>query len=166
MLRRTGFKKPQLERKPIVYTPLPENLRRRVSMGKVELQAAPKPEAHRNQRLLDMARGKPCQMAVPGVCNHDPSTVVAAHSNRAEHGKAGARKADDHYVVYACFACHSWLDQGEGARDRLAGDRAWDVAHMRQVGMWHEIALDPTAKEADRRAAQWALDRLKDLRAE
>lgn len=53
MLRRTGFKKPQLERKPIVYTPVPENLRRRVSMGKVELQAAPKQVTPQNKTAED-----------------------------------------------------------------------------------------------------------------
>lgn len=42
MLRRTGFKKPQIERKPVVYTPVPEHLRRKVSMGPVDLVAAPK----------------------------------------------------------------------------------------------------------------------------
>lgn len=42
MLRRTGFKKPQLERKPVVHTPVPEHLRRRVSTGPAELTAAPK----------------------------------------------------------------------------------------------------------------------------
>jgi hypothetical protein len=157
-LKRTGFKRKTIERKPVVLTPVPEHLRRKVRTGPAELQAAPKTEQHRNQRLLDMAKGKPCQMAVPGVCSHDPATVVAAHSNSSKHGKAGARKADDHYVVYACFSCHTWYDQGGGARDREMGQKAWDAAHIRQIGLWHEIAMDPAAKEADRRAARWALD--------
>ena len=159
-MKRTGFKRPVYERKPVSVTPVPEHLRRKVSTGPAELKVVLKSEAHRNQRVLDMARDKPCQMAVPGVCNHDPATVVAAHSNSSKHGKAGARKADDCYVVYACFACHTWYDQGEGARDREMGQRAWDAGHIRQVGLWHEIAMDPAAKEADRRAAKWALDLL------
>lgn len=42
MLRRTGFKRPQLERKPIVYTPVPDHLRRNATMGPAELHAVPK----------------------------------------------------------------------------------------------------------------------------
>lgn len=158
-LKRTGFKRATIERKPVVYTPVPESQRRKVNTGPVELKAVPKTEQHRNTRLLAMARGQQCQMAVPGVCNHNPETVVAAHSNSSRHGKSGARKADDQYVVYACHACHSWYDQGGGALDREAGQLAWDTGHVRQVGMWHEIAMNPATKEADRRAALWALER-------
>lgn len=159
-MKRSGFKRPQIERKAAVAMPVPEHLRRRVSTGPAELTAVRRTEALRNQRLLDMAKGKSCQMAVPGVCNHDPATVVAAHSNSSKHGKAAARKADDQYVVYACFNCHAWYDQGAGARDREMGQDAWDVAHVRQIGLWREISADPQTKDADKRAANWALQLL------
>ena len=42
MLRRTGFKRKTIERKPVVLTPVPEHLRRKVRTGPAELQAAPK----------------------------------------------------------------------------------------------------------------------------
>jgi len=44
------------------------------------------------------------------VCNHDSSTVVAAHSNRQKHGKGMGQKAHDYYVAFACSNCHSAVD--------------------------------------------------------
>lgn len=121
--------------------------------------ALTKPEAHRNPRLLRMAKGESCLLTVPGVCNHDRATTVAAHSNWAEHGKAGARKADDCYHVHACSACHSWLDQGPApAAEKRA---AWNAGFRWMVDIWRGMVsglLDTTPKE--RAAAQWALDRI------
>lgn len=120
--------------------------------------AKPKPIAARNAHLLALARGQECLMRVPGVCNHDPATVVAAHSNSGAHGKAGARKADDHFSVWACHACHAWYDQGAGARNREAGQRAFEFALGRQLLAWARIAFDPLAKARDKAAALWAID--------
>lgn len=113
----------------------------------------------RNRRLLDLAQGRRCLLAVPGVCTNDCRTVVACHSNWYDHGKAGARKADDVFTVWGCSACHRWLDQG---RARLTEKRhVFDCAHTNQVFWWTHIAADATEKDADRRAAQWALDHLR-----
>ncbi|MBB1599500.1 DUF1364 domain-containing protein [Variovorax sp. UMC13] len=118
----------------------------------------PKPEAHRNPYLLAMARGKPCLFRLPGICNFDPATTVACHSNLGAHGKAGARKADDEYSAWGCFNCHRWLDQGsaDGTRKQLA----FMSAHLAQVCEWRAIAGSAAADPKDRTAAQWALDHL------
>lgn len=116
--------------------------------------------AHRNPHLLAMARNKPCMLQVPHVCNRNDATTVTAHSNGAKHGKAGARKADDHYSVWGCSACHSWLDQGGGARNREQGEFYFNRALVRQCREWARIAYDPCEKKKDRDAATWALDRL------
>lgn len=121
-------------------------------------QAVPKTEAHRNSRLRDMARGMPCLLQVPGVCSHDSATVVCCHSNLSIHGKAGARKADDHYSVWGCAACHRWLDQGPAPRAQKTA--AFMAAHLRQVLEWRAIAFDPGSAPRDRAAALWALDLL------
>lgn len=121
--------------------------------------AAPKPEPKRNRALLDMANGQACLLRVPGVCNGDNRTTVACHSNWAEHGKAGARKADDCYSVWGCAACHAWLDQGKAHHQEKR--RAFDAAFAWQREIWLQIVaglLDSTPK--DRRAAAWALDQL------
>lgn len=41
-MKRSGFKRQAIERKPVVHTPVPEHLRRNASMGPAELVAMPK----------------------------------------------------------------------------------------------------------------------------
>lgn len=120
----------------------------------------PKTTAQRNPHLLSMASGRQCLMNAPGVCNHNPETVVAAHSNSAMHGKAGARKADDQFSVWACHACHAWYDQGGGAIDRELGQRTFIRALLRQTREWARITKDPLSKAKDRAASAWALEQL------
>lgn len=120
--------------------------------------AVPKPEAHRNAHLLSMARGRPCLFRIPGVCNFDPATSVACHSNLGVHGKAGARKADDEYSAWGCCACHTWLDTRQG--DPTACELAFMSAHLAQVCEWRAIAGSAAANPKDRAAARWALDHL------
>ena len=31
------------------------------------------------KRIMNAARGEECTFEIPGVCNHDPKTVVACH---------------------------------------------------------------------------------------
>lgn len=47
----------------------------------------PKEPRQRNPHLLKMAQGEPCLLRIPGVCNGDSDTTVAAHSNQSAHGK-------------------------------------------------------------------------------
>ena len=122
--------------------------------------SAPKPVPRRCPTLLDMARDRPCLLLVPGICNHRTDTTVAAHSNLAIHGKAGARKADDCYSVWACAACHAWLDQGPAPAD--AKERAFTLGHINQVQAWRVMASDSAEPYRNRRAA---LDALKHLEA-
>lgn len=161
MLTRSTFKRPKLERVPVVHTPVPAHLRRSASFARADggHDAAPKPEVHRNAALLEMARGRPCLLQFPGACrNPDTETTVAAHSNWSEHGKGGARKADEAYSVWACFSCHSMLDQGRlSAEEKRA---IFDAGHRRQVQEWERIAADPTEKPRFRKAADWALNLL------
>lgn len=124
-----------------------------------DLVSQPKTEQPRNRRLLDLARGMPCLLRVPGVCQGGTETTVAAHSNWAIHGKAGARKADDHYSVWSCAACHiGWLDQGRATNaQKLA---VFMAGHLRQVEQWRFMATDMGIPISDRKAALWALDLL------
>lgn len=117
--------------------------------------AAPKSAAHRNAHLREMARGMPCLLRVPGVCTQDRATVVCCHSNLSIHGKAGARKADDHYSVWGCAACHQWLDQGAAPRAQKAA--TFMSAHLAQVLEWRAIAFDSRSAPRDQAAALWAL---------
>lgn len=55
------------------------------------------------------ARGKPCLVRVPGVCNHDPATTVLAHYRLAGYCGTGI-KPPDTLAAYACSACHDAID--------------------------------------------------------
>lgn len=160
-LKRTPFKAKPKAHVPRERAPQPAYTLQRVGVhARVSDTAAPVPKAEiqRNRRLLDMARGRPCLFSLPGICNRDPATTVAAHSNWGEHGKGAGLKASDAYSCWGCFACHAWLDQGAApAAEKRA---AFDAAHRAQVEAWRRVAADPAEKEADRAAAAWALDRV------
>lgn len=155
-MKRSGFKRPTIERKRTVHTPIPEHLRRgRMSPVGLAVAAVVKPQAHRNRALLDMAQNRPCLLLVPDVHRHSPDTTVACHSNRSEHGKAGARKADDHWSVWGCYHCHSWLDASDASAQEK--QQAFDRAMLDQLHWWGRIADDPSEPDRFRRAARWAL---------
>lgn len=129
-----------------------------VVMGGGTCGPVPKTAPYRDAVLLEMARGRPCLMMVPGVCNHRLDTTVAAHSNLSIHGKSKGRKAEDCYTVAACHACHSWLDQGPApARQKEA---AFMAGHALQVMAWRNIAAASDEPERFRKAARRALERL------
>lgn len=162
MLTNSTFKRPKLERAPTVHKRIPPSQQRSASFARADIGnpiADPKPEVHRSQALRDMPNGRQCLLQFPDVCNNDPSTTVACHSNWSDHGKGGARKADDEYTVWGCSACHALLDQGS----HLTADEkrsSFDAAHKRQVQEWARIAADPTEKPRFRKAADWALNHL------
>jgi cytochrome c553 len=154
MLQRRAFKQPaKPDRAPMAWPGVQQFAPATRADGVGE--ACPKPVEHRNPALLKMARGKPCLLLVPGVCNHDPRTTVAAHSNWSTHGKSGARKADDMYVVNSCSACHGWLDQGPAPKaEKLA---IFMRAHLDQVLEWRLVVGDMSYTPRERAAAHWAL---------
>lgn len=163
MARGTGFKRQLL---PARQSTTAEGVRTLTAATRRSTYAAPPaavaiPKTPRREipHLLAMARGKPCLFGLSHVCNRNPETTVAAHSNWAQHGgKGGARKADDCYSAWACSACHSWLDQGnaDGERKKVA----FMLAHLSQVHHWRRIVADLSSKPRDRAAAQLALEHL------
>lgn len=165
MLARTSFKQKRhaLVAKEPRVTKWPVALAVRASAAitsiAVEVVSQPKPVAHRNPHLLAMARGQSCVLKVPGVCNGNRDTTVAAHSNLRIHGKAKGRKADDQYHCHACSACHSWLDAGPATaavkRERFMS------AHIWMVSIWRDIVAGfQHGTPKDVAAACWALERL------
>jgi hypothetical protein len=133
-------------------------LHRGTYAGGTSGEVVEKTEAYRDPVLLEMARGRPCLLLVPAACSQRVDTVVAAHSNLPEHGKAMSRKADDCYSAWGCFACHTWLDQSNAAASQKLG--VFMAAHARQVLAWRLIEMDPNEPERFRRAAGRALERL------
>ncbi|KZN64039.1 hypothetical protein N473_15720 [Pseudoalteromonas luteoviolacea CPMOR-1] len=61
--------------------------------------------------IRESAKGKECQVRLPGICNHDSSTVVLAHVGG---GSGIAQKCDDIHSTYICSACHDVIDGRAG----------------------------------------------------
>ncbi|WP_199637383.1 DUF1364 domain-containing protein [Serratia sp. PAMC26656] len=60
--------------------------------------------------LRKEARGRDCQIRIPGICNFNPETTVLAHYRLA--GTCGtAIKPDDAQAAWACSACHDEIDR-------------------------------------------------------
>jgi len=57
-------------------------------------------------KYTESARGQECQVRIPGICSHDPETVVFAHLNG---GGMGMKRASIH-GAYCCSSCHDFYD--------------------------------------------------------
>lgn len=79
------------------------------------------------KELRDTARGAPCSIDIPGVCNGMADTTVWAHANLLAAGKGLGIKAADPAGCHACSACHAFIDQGTAPFEIKL---AWFVAGM------------------------------------
>jgi hypothetical protein len=90
--------------------------------------------------LRKAARGRECQIRLPGVCNFDPETSVLAHYRLSGLNGVGT-KPPDVCAAIACSACHSAVD----------GQRSWlkkseiRLAHaegcLRTIAIWQSEGL-------------------------
>lgn len=114
---------------------------------------------YRDPNLLKLAENQPCLLqASPKCLGDDGWTTVAAHSNQLIHSKGKGIKAEDCYSVWACYHCHTWLDQGNA--DWQAKADAWDVAFEQQIMEWVDMASQITVRPWKREAAIRALEYL------
>lgn len=74
-MRRSSFRRPQIERKPVVLTRIaPQDRRGVMAPAGGAVAAVPKPKTYRNRAHLDRVASLPCV-----DCGADDGTVVAAH---------------------------------------------------------------------------------------
>ena len=66
--------------------------------------------------LREAAKGKQCTLRWPGVCNHDPATVVLCHIRMP--GDGIGTKPPDTCAFLGCHECHALAD---GRMPRPAG---------------------------------------------
>jgi hypothetical protein len=106
MLRRSGFKKPTIERKPIVYTPIPEHLRKRVSTGPAELKAMPKAVVPQNKTADDRRHMDAVAQLGCIVCRRLKifSPLVELHHPR--RGAGMGQRAAHKDVLPLCYEHH------------------------------------------------------------
>lgn len=86
------------------------------------------------QKLRDSARGQPCMLRIPHICNGDPATTVLAHA--PSDSKAMGTKSHDFIAVFSCSACHEYVDQNRGLRGWR--EFYWREALQRTWAWWVE----------------------------
>ena len=73
-------------------------------------------------RITESARMEQCQIRIPGVCSHDPETVVFCHANGSAAGKGMWQKSPDYLGAYGCSSCHDVVDYRVKAPAHLTRD--------------------------------------------
>ena len=87
-------------------------------------------------KLTKLARGRECQVRIPGVCNGDPETTVLAHYRLA--GTCGVgMKPHDLLGAWACSSCHDEIDR----RTRRIDSDSASLAHLEGVIRTQAILL-------------------------
>lgn len=139
-MKRSGFKRPQIERKRTVHTPVPEHLRRKASYSVDTAPAAPveKHEPMRSEQYRRLVAMLPCKNC--GIAGYSQ----AAHPNT---GKGAGIKTDDRLCFPLCAdrpgtrGCHSLFDQGtlftKAVRREI--EPVWGADTRRQIeamGLW------------------------------
>lgn len=72
-------------------------------------------------------------ICIPGVCNGNPETTVAAHSNQQKHGKGVGHKSDDCFIAFACSACHDAIDGRAGRLAKEDRHEHWEIGYIRTM---------------------------------
>ena len=77
------------------------------------------------------ARGKDCQIRLPGICNFNAETTVLAHYRLSGYCGTGM-KPDDDLGAWACSDCHDACDLRRGPFSSVTVDRL-RLAHAEGV---------------------------------
>lgn len=96
--------------------------------------------------LRKLARGQPCMVRLPSICNFNVETTVLAHLRRG--GVAGVgQKPPDLCGVWACSACHDEIDRRTREQDTKDIDGDLLEALCRQLAWYdkHEILISTVA---------------------
>lgn len=95
--------------------------------------------------LRQQARGRPCMIRVPHVCNGNPETTVLCHLRMAGISGMGL-KANDFLGAWGCSACHRYVDtHGIDGRTALLEGMARTQAYLLSFGL-----VDVHSPEAQR----------------
>jgi hypothetical protein len=85
--------------------------------------------------LREQARGRPCMIRMPGVCNGDPETTVLCHLRMAGITGIGM-KANDFLGAWGCSECHRYVDtHGIDGRTALLEGMARTQAYLLSTGI-------------------------------
>ena len=95
-----------------------------------------KQKRHESKKLRDSARGKECQVRIPGMCNRNPETTILAHIN----GGGTGTKTSDLFGAFCCSSCHDIVD-GKVRQDAFSRDEI-DLMHRQGVQRTQQYWLD------------------------
>ncbi len=71
------------------------------------------------RKITSRARGKECQIRLPGICDGNPETTVPCHYRMP--GLSGAGYIPDAiFVAWGCHACHAYVDTNNDDATQLA----------------------------------------------
>lgn len=90
--------------------------------------------------LRKAARGRDCQVRLPGICNFNPETTVLAHIRRGGVNGIG-RKPNDLAAVLACSDCHDEIDRRTHRMGSKDLDCALIDAWARTIDLWAREGL-------------------------
>ena len=85
-------------------------------------------------KITQSANQEDCQVRIPGVCTHDPATVIWSHARWGAAGRGKAIKALDEAGAYCCTACDAVYDgqiKTIYTRDQIDAD--WCMGHFRSL---------------------------------
>jgi hypothetical protein len=84
--------------------------------------------------LRALARGKPCMIRQPAICNGNPETTVLCHLRMAGISGMGL-KANDILAAWGCSDCHRYVDtHGIDGRTALLEGMARTQAQLIEQG--------------------------------
>jgi phage terminase large subunit len=90
---------------------------------------------HKNivsEKLRRSANGEICKVMIPGICSHNPETVVLAHIDDAPVTEKGLGiKGHDILAAHCCYQCHEWL--GGGYANHGVSRETRDLYHYRAM---------------------------------
>ena len=81
--------------------------------------------------LRRLAKGRECQIRLPGVCNGDSDTTVLSHLNGSGMGMKGSDLAGS----WGCSSCHDEVD-----------GRTASIANLDRVELWFHHGVIRTQK--------------------
>lgn len=88
-------------------------------------------------KLRESARGQMCLVRIPGICNHDPETVVLAHLN----GGGMGMKHNDLFGAFCCEKCHSEYDRRTRLKEKSYVDLCFFQGMQRTQQYWLDNGL-------------------------
>jgi hypothetical protein len=96
----------------------------------------------KQSKTTKLAKGQPCLIRLPGICNGNPETTVPCHFRLS--GISGMGFISPEFLIaFGCSSCHAYVDSHRDAETQLA------FAH----GVFRtQVALGPASKIVPRAA--------------